>query len=124
METSVFLRLEFILLVAFSIVVPIGIFTLMLAKRAISRVTVFLFALALIVLAGINVVLLRQLAHLAKLSSSAIDNSVFSSEISIMLYLLPAVLAGIGVNVISHLLIAHLKNAEEQFDENRVNNSH
>jgi hypothetical protein len=120
MENSVFLRLEFILLVAFSIVVPIGIFTLMLAKRAISRVTVFLFALALIVLAGINVVLLRQLAHLAKLSSSA---NVFSSEISIMLYLLPAVLAGIGVNVISHLLIAHLKNAEEQFDENRVNNS-
>jgi len=123
MQNSVFLRLEFFLLVAFSIVVPIAIFTLMLAKRAISRLTVFLFSLALIVLAGINVVLLRQLAHLAKLNAAAIGSNVFFSEISIMLYLLPAVLAGIGVNVISHLLIAHLKHAEEQFDENRVNNS-
>ncbi|MGS0742882.1 hypothetical protein ACVBEF_13755 [Glaciimonas sp. GG7] len=123
METSVFLRVEFFLLIAFSIVVPIGIFTLMLAKRAISRITVFIFSLALIVLAGINVILLRQLAHLATLTTSTLDSHVFSSEISIMLYLLPAVLAGIGVNVISHLLIAHLKHAEEQFDENRVNNS-
>ncbi|PUA16570.1 hypothetical protein [Glaciimonas sp. PCH181] len=123
MENSVFLRVEFILLIAFSIVLPIGIFTLMLKKRAISRITVFLFSLTLIVLAGVNVVLLRQLAHLATLSSAAIDSHIFASEISIMLYLLPAVLAGVGVNVISHLLIAHLKTAEEQFDENRVNNS-
>ena len=70
MRDSVFLQIEFFLLVAFSIVVPAAIFWVMLAKRTIS------------------------------------------------LYLLPALFAGIGINLVSHVLIYHLASAEHRFDQN------
>lgn len=53
---------------------------------------------------------------IAKSSLSGADDQLFSSEVSLALYLLPALFAGIGVNIISHLLISHLEKAEELFD--------
>jgi len=61
-------------------------------------------------------VLLQRLASMAKISASALDNQVFSSEISLALYLLPALFAGIGINIISHIIIVHLGDAERQFE--------
>ncbi|MBP8786424.1 MAG: hypothetical protein WBO88_15585 [Candidatus Dechloromonas phosphoritropha] len=116
MQQSVFIRTEFFLLILFSLVVPLAIYAYMMWKRAISRKTVFFLAIVLIVLAGIDILLLQKLKGQAELTSSLIDNALFSSELSLALYLLPALFAGVGINMMSHLLISHLSQAERQFD--------
>ena len=117
MNDSVFFQARFVLLVVFSVVLPVAIYAFMLATRAISRRAVLLFGIALIALAGVDVVLLQGMATLARLSLSAVDDLLFNSEVSVALYLLPAVFAGIGTNVVSHILVRHLVDAERQFDK-------
>ena len=114
---SVFLEKEFLALIAFSIAFPILIYFAIWHKRSISRATVVLFGVALIVLAGLDVFLLRILADMAKHTLSSIDKGLFNSEISVALYLLPALYAGTGINLISHILISHLTVAEKKFDK-------
>jgi len=71
----------------------------------------------LMAIAGAGIYLLQRLAVSSKLSPSLMDDSVLASEISIALYLLPAMIGGIGVNLISQVLLDHLHEAEKQFDE-------
>ena len=52
----------------------------------------------------------------AKTTPSLADDAWFSSELTIALYLLPVVFGGIGVNLISHVLLHHLTAAEELFE--------
>ena len=77
-----------------------------------------LFGLVLIAVAGIDIALLRLLATRALASSASFDDHVFASEVTIGLYLLPALFAGIGINLVSHVLIHHLASAERRFDQN------
>lgn len=116
MHESIFMEIEFVLLILFSLILPIGIYAYMMWKRAISRKTVFLLAIILIVLSGIDVFLLQLLKGMAERSPSLLDNFFFVSEVSAALYLLPALFAGIGINMMSHLLINHLVDAEKRFD--------
>ena len=116
MTATVFAELRFWALVAFSIVIPFGIYGVLLLKRAISRRVVLLFGFGLVAIAGIDVYLLQSLADLAKATPSLADDSIFVSELSVALYLLPAMFAGIGINVVSDALIRHLVDAEKQFD--------
>jgi hypothetical protein len=46
---------------------------------------------------------------------ATLDNQVFSSKISLALYLPPALFAGIGVNIISHVIVSHLGDAQREF---------
>ena len=117
LSKSVFLEKEFILLVAFSLLFPAAIYGAMWLRCAISRGTVLFFGFVLIVLSGVDIYLLQILSNMAKLSSSAFDDKIFSSEISVALYLLPAIFAGTGINVISHILINHLIEAETRFEK-------
>jgi hypothetical protein len=114
---ALFLEARFFLLVIFSLLLPAGVFAILLIKRMISRISVTLFGLALILLAGIDVVLLQSLAKSAESSLSLLDNRLFASELSAGLYLLPAVFAGIGVNILSHILITHLVEAEQKYEQ-------
>lgn len=116
MNLSVFPEIKFWLLVATSVVIPFGIYGTLLVKRAVSKVTVLLFGFSLVLLAGVDVYLLQSLATLAKHTTSLADDTVFVSELSVALYLLPAMFAGIGVNMVSHVLISHLVRAEARFD--------
>jgi hypothetical protein len=116
MNESIFVKTDFFLLIVASIIFPIGLYVFMLMKKAISRATVLLFGVTLVVISGVNVVLLQRLASMAKLSTSLLDDRVFASEMSFALYLLPALFAGIGINIMSHILISHLGKAEKQFD--------
>jgi hypothetical protein len=118
-HTSVFFEVEFLLLVVFSIVAPGILLGILSLRKSISRVTVLLFGIALIALAGIDVALLQRLSVMVKFTPLGLDHTVFASELSIAFYLLPAVLAGIGINVVSHILIRHLMNAENRFDRDR-----
>ena len=73
-------------------------------------------ALALVLIAGVDVYLLQSLSSLAKTSPSLADDALFVSELSIALYVLPVVFGGIGVNLISHVLLRHLTEAEKRFE--------
>jgi hypothetical protein len=116
MSESVFLESEFFALIAFSLVLPVCIYGYLMWKRDVSRKTVLLFGVILIAIAAVNIILLQRLAQIAKASPSLIDDRIFASELSVALYLLPVLFAGIGVNMISHILISHLTGAERQFD--------
>lgn len=116
MSLSVFVEVRFWVLVVFSLVLPGGIYALLLATRSISRPAVLGFGIALVLIAGVDVYLLQSLATLAKKTPSLEDDAVFLSELSIALYILPVVFGGIGVNLISHVLLHHLSGAERRFD--------
>lgn len=116
MNESIFVEIEFFTLILFSLVLPVSIYAYMMWKTAISRTTVLLFGIVLIVISGTDVILLQRLTEMAKNSQSLLDDRIFASELSVALYLLPALFAGIGVNMISHILISHLADAERQFD--------
>jgi hypothetical protein len=115
MTTTVFTEIEFWLLIVFSLVLPFSIYAVLLSKKTISRYTVLAFGFALVVIAGVDVYLLQRLAAAAKLTSSLIDDAIFASEVSLALYLLPAMFGGIGINVISHILVKHLGESEDQY---------
>ena len=117
LRESVFLEKEFLLLVVFSLLFPALIYGTMWFRRAISRSTILLFGFVLIALSGMDIYLLQILSNMAKHSSSMLDDKIFSSEISVALYILPALFAGTGINVVSHILINHLNEAESRFDK-------
>lgn len=113
---SVFMEVEFFGLITFSIILPSIIYAYLMWKKSLSRFAVLLFALGLIAISGIDIVLLQRLAEMAKSSPSLVDDHIFASQLSVALYLLPALFAGVGVNMISHVLISHLSQAEKQFE--------
>ncbi|WP_204246661.1 hypothetical protein [Acidovorax carolinensis] len=116
MNLTVFVELRFWLLVVFSLVLPVGIYALLLVTQSISRMSVMGFGIALVLIAGVDVYLLQTLASVAKNTPSLADDAVFVSELSLALYLLPVVYGGIGVNLVSHVLLRHLTEAEKRFD--------
>jgi hypothetical protein len=112
MTQTVFVELEFWLLILFSLVVPPLIIWWLLAVRRISRGHVLMVGLLMVAMAGFDVYLLQILKRESIQTPSTADDVVFNSEITLGLYLLPALLAGIGVNVTSHVLLQHLSDAE------------
>jgi hypothetical protein len=120
MGNSIFIKFEFFAFVLITFVLPAGIYGYMMLKRAISRKTVLLFGVLLIGIAGTSVALLQYLADYARHSPNLFDDRAFNSEISMALYLLPALFAGIGINMISHLLISHLADAEQRYDREQM----
>lgn len=116
MIESVFVELRFWLLVAFSVVVPACLYAGLLLTRTISRGAVLAFGVLLMIIVGVDVYLLQSLTALARLTPSLSDDTLFVSELSIALYVLPLLYGGIGVNLISHVLLHHLTAAEELFE--------
>lgn len=120
MSLSVFVEVRFWLLVIFSLVLPAGIYGVLLRSRSISSRAVLVFGVALVLIAGVDVYLLQSLSSLAKTSPSLADDALFVSELSIALYVLPVVFGGIGVNLISHVLLRHLTEAEKRFEREHL----
>jgi hypothetical protein len=116
MSNSVFAHLSFWLVLALSVGVPSCIYVIMLAKRAISLRTVVSLGFALVTIAGLDVYFLRTLAAASALTPSLADDAIFLSEVSTALYLFPAMIGGIGVNVLSHVLVRHLMESEARFE--------
>lgn len=120
MQSSVFIELRFWFLLLFSIVVPSAIYYALLVRRAVSSGTVLALGLLLTVLAGVDVFLLQSLSHLAAKTPSVADDAVFLSEVTVALYVLPVLFGGVGVNLVSHVLVRHLTQAERRFEEARA----
>jgi hypothetical protein len=117
MSNSVFTEARFWLMVAISVVLPFCIYGVLIAKQAISRMTVLVLGFTLVAIAGLDVYFLQRLAATAATTPSLADDAVFVSEVRVALYLLPALFAGIGINVISNVLNTHLAAAEKRFSE-------
>ena len=117
MSLSVFVELRFWVLVVFSLVLPGAIYAVLLVSRSLSRAAVLGFGVALVLIAGVDGYLLQSLANLARTSPSLADDAVFLSELSIGLYVLPLVCGGIGVNLLSYVLLRHLAEAEVRFEK-------
>lgn len=115
MHDTVFVELKFWLLVLFSLVAPVLMAWLCLTVKALSRNTVLLLGLVLVAIAGFDFYLLKSLAQMALMTPSLADDVLFDSEVTVGLYVLPALLAGIGINVTSHVLIEHLTDAQRRF---------
>jgi hypothetical protein len=112
MKSSVFVELEFWLLVLCSIIAPVAILWLCLTIRKVSRHYVLAVGLVLVALAGVDIYLLQTLKRLAQATVSTADDLLFNSEITIGLYVLPALLAGLGINIASHVILQHLSEAQ------------
>ena len=115
MSSTVFVELRFWLLIALSFVTPAALYAFLYARLSISRVTVLVLGTALIAISGIDVYLLQILGTLARQTSSLADDAVFASEITVALYIVPVCFAGVGINVVSHVLIEHLTRAETRY---------
>ena len=122
MNAQVFVELKFWMLVGLSLLSPAAIYWFLLRKQAIMRSTVALLGLCLVAIAGFDVYLLQSLALVARHALSGLDDAVFASEVSVALYALPICFGGIGVNVLSHVLISHLADAENRRVRRRVKN--
>jgi hypothetical protein len=114
MSETVFFQAEFWALVFFSLLLPVAFYVGLLLKRAISRGTVLLLGVIFVIIAGIDVFLLQRMVTLAKLTPSVADDAVFLSEATLALYLLPALFGSIGFNILSHILVRHLDEAQRQ----------
>jgi hypothetical protein len=114
MEQTVFVEAKFWLLVLLSLIAPIGLVWICLTMQALSRGHLLAVGLVLVAIAGFDIYLLQALARMSRLTPSMADDAVFDSEITVGLYVLPALLAGIGVNVTSHVLIQHLTDAQRR----------
>jgi hypothetical protein len=114
MKSSVFVEVEFWLLVLCSIIAPVAILWICLTIRKVSRHHILAVGLVLVTLAGVDIYLLQVLKRLAQATVSTADDLIFNSEITIGLYVLPALLAGLGVNIASHVIIEHLSDAQSR----------
>jgi hypothetical protein len=119
MDTYASGQVEFLALILFSIFVPFGIYFYLLRESVVSRKIVLKFGFLLIFVAGIDVFLLQRLREISRLAATLSNDQFFASEVAMALYLLPALFAGIGINVVSHILIRHLTEAENRFDQLR-----
>ena len=119
MDGSIYLQIEFLALVFFSVLIPAGIFVWLIRRRRIARATVFAVGFALVLIAGTDAICLQRLSSMAKATPGLADDRVFASEFSIALFILPLIIAGVGVNLMSHVLNQHLIIAELEHD--RVN---
>jgi hypothetical protein len=78
-----------------------------------------------VLISAIDVALLQSLAELAKHTASLADDAVFNSELSVALYSVPFLFGGLGVNIVSHLLMDHLALAERRHGRrNRLARQH
>ncbi len=76
----------------------------------------FFFGFALVAMACLDVSLLQSVAALAKLTPSFAGDALFNSQLALVLYFLPVMFGGVGVNIVSHVLMLHLADAERHAD--------
>jgi hypothetical protein len=120
MTDNAFIHIEFWLMLLASLAVPLAIYLGLLWVRRISRLTILLFAVVLLLLSAADVLLLQHLSDIARATPSVFDDKVFASEFSLTLYLLPLLSAGIGINLISNVLTEHLQRVSRTADDAHV----
>lgn len=119
MKDSAFFELEFYSLIVTTFILPMVIYVYMLKKASISRYHVLGYGVILVFLSVLSAFSLSHLHDLSLVTASLADDKLFSSEVSVALYIVPAIFGGVGINIISHVLIDHLQVAERTFAESK-----
>jgi hypothetical protein len=119
MNRAIYLESEFWALVGFSALLPSAVFVYLIRKRRISRAAVSVIGALLVLASGVDFILLQRLAAKARLTSSLWDDALFTSEYSLALYLLPLIMAGMGINLMSHILHEHVIIAELEYERGK-----
>ncbi len=109
MPNSLWIEVEFWALVLCSALFPLAIIVHLIRAVEIRRYVLMGFALALLILACVDFVLLGRVASLAHRTPDLLDDRVFLSEASAALYILPLVCAGVGINLLSFVITQHLR---------------
>jgi hypothetical protein len=102
MNDAAFFRVEFLLLVFSSFILPFALYGYLVFRSRKSPVAVGYFGLILVGLSGLDVGLLRQLRLIAMATPSVLDDRIFASELTVTLYILPVVFAAVGLNLVWH----------------------
>ena len=105
---SVFVETRFWILILLSILLPSCTFAMGLWRREVRPGAVLTLGFVLVAVSTIDIALLQALADTARHTPSLADDWLFNSEVSTALYAVPILFGGLGVNVISHVLISHL----------------
>jgi hypothetical protein len=119
MDRAIYLEFEFWALVGFSAIIPCGVFVWLIRKRMISRLAVSTIGASLVFMSGVDFILLQRLAAKARVTPALWDDALFVSEYSLALYLLPLIMAGMGINLMSHILNEHVIIAELKYEKER-----
>ena len=109
MQDTLLIRFEFWALVLVSLALPISVVAMLLRATVISRTALISCAVVMILLAGLDIGLLRTVMALARETPGMVDDTVFLSEYSVALYLLPYLGAGVGINLLTYAITQHLQ---------------
>jgi hypothetical protein len=118
MDKAIYLEFEFWGLVGLSLLIPIGVFVWLIRKRKISRIAVSAVGASLVLMSGADFILLQRLAAKARMTPALWDDTVFV-EYSLAFYLLPLIMAGMGINLMSHILHEHVIIAELEYEKEK-----
>jgi hypothetical protein len=109
LSDTILVKAEFWALVATSLALPVAIiWHLVRAVRILRRVLIG-YSILLMVVSGLDVILIKAIALLARQTSDLADDKVFLSEYSLALYLLPLITVGVGVNLLTYTITRHLR---------------
>lgn len=120
MNNPFYLEFKFWGALSCSVIIPTILFAWMTWRRSISAFVIIVIGLFLVFIAGIDAIFLRLLSAKAKATPDILDDKIFVSEISIALYIIPLILAGIGVNLASHVLCNHIIIAELDEEKEKI----
>ena len=118
MSGSVFVEVRFWLLVFITLVAPLAMYVLLRHQRAVSRASVLLLGLTLVVIAAVDVWLLHGLQAAAIKNLSRLDDFL-DSEVTLSLYLIPALFGGVGIDLVSTVIRQHLLRIERHHRQHR-----
>jgi len=118
MTGSVFVELRFWLLMFMTVVAPLGIYLVLRHRRAVSRASVLLLGVALVFIAAVDVFLPHGLQNAAAHNISDLDDFL-DSEVTLGLYLIPALFGGVGIDLVSTIIRQHLLHIERRHRQHR-----
>lgn len=112
--TKMFLNEELYVLFWYALLPTVGIYSVLMLRKQVSRWFVFFCGVILIACAVITLLKLGALNEIAKQELPPTGYKQFAIEYRLALYVLPFLCAGVGTNLITHTLIVHLRTAEKK----------
>lgn len=106
---TVLIKAEFWALVLTSLALPAGILWHLVRVVRISRRVLIGYSIVLMAISGLDVVLIKTIAVLARETTGLADDKIFLSEYSMALYLLPLITAAVGTNLLTYTITRHLR---------------
>lgn len=110
-------------LIFFGVIPSFAIYLLLYLKKSTSPLVVFLCGIGLIFVSVVTLFKLGDISEMARVYLNPTGYKQVMTESRLALYVLPFLSAGVGSNLISHVLLQHLRRTEQIYrDEIQVKN--